>query len=62
LRAWATSTGSTISRIGSFIAPTAVGALLAAMGCLGSVAIALLGPETSQDALEDVSAGAKTAP
>lgn len=75
MRAWATSTGSTISRIGSFIAPTAVGSLLdanfgivsvylmfAAMGCLGIAAIVFLGPETSQGALEDVSAGAKTAP
>ena len=69
MRAWATSTGSTVSRIGSFIAPTAVGALLdadlgivsvylmfAAMGCLGLAAIALLGPETSKGALEEVSA------
>ena len=69
MRAWATSTGSTISRIGSFIAPTAVGSLLdahlgivsvylmfAAAGCLGLVAIVFLGPETSQGALEDVSA------
>lgn len=69
MRAWATSTGSTISRIGSFIAPTAVGALLdahlgiisvylmfAAMGCLGLSAIAVLGPETSRGALEEVSA------
>jgi MFS transporter, putative metabolite:H+ symporter len=69
MRAWATSTGSTISRIGSFIAPTAVGALLdadlgivsvylmfAAAGCLGLAAIIFLGPETSKGALEDVSA------
>lgn len=69
MRAWATSTGSTISRIGSFIAPTAVGALLdanlgivsvyamfAAVGCIGLAAIVLLGPETSKGALEDVSA------
>lgn len=74
MRAWATSTGSTISRIGSFIAPTAVGSLLdanlgivsvyamfAVMGCLGIAAITLLGPETSHGALEDVSAGTKTA-
>lgn len=69
MRAWATSTGSTISRIGSFIAPTAVGWLLdadlgivsvylmfAAMSCLGIAAIVFLGPETSEGALEDVSA------
>jgi putative MFS transporter len=68
MRAWATSTGSTISRIGSFIAPTAVGSLLdanlgivsvylmfAAAGCLGLAAIIFLGPETSKGALEDVS-------
>ena len=69
MRAWATSTGSTISRIGSFIAPTLVGTLLdanlgivsvyamfAAIGCLGLGAIIFLGPETSKGALEDVSA------
>lgn len=69
MRAWATSTGSTVSRIGSFIAPTAVGALLdaklgvtsvyllfAAVNCLGLLAIATLGPETSKGGLEEVSA------
>ncbi|HWE75126.1 MAG TPA: MFS transporter [Stellaceae bacterium] len=69
MRAWATSTGSTVSRVASFIAPTAVGALLDAdlgivsvyamfvvAACLGLAAIIFLGPETSKGALEDVSA------
>ena len=69
MRAWGTSTGSTVSRVGSFIAPTAVGALLdaqlgvtsvyimfAAVNCLGLLAIVTLGPETSKGGLEEVSA------
>lgn len=74
MRAWATSTGSTVSRIGSFIAPTLVGALLqahlgivsvylmfAAMGCVGLGAIIFLGPETAEGTLEEVSAGVEIA-
>ena len=68
LRAWSSSTASTISRIGSFIAPTVVGLLLdaklgivsvyvmfALMSAVGLIAILTLGHETSKGALEQVS-------
>lgn len=67
MRAWATSTGSAASRLGSILAPIAIGALLQArlglmsvfallaVACLvGFIAIATAGIETKQRALEEL--------
>ena len=67
MRSFAAATGSAACRIGGFIAPTVVGALLGAdlgiisvfamfgtMSLFGIVAILLLGPETASGALEEL--------
>lgn len=67
MRAWATSTGSAASRLGSILAPMAIGmllqarlglvsvfALLAAASLVGLLAIATAGIETQQRALEEL--------
>lgn len=67
MRAWATSTGSAASRLGSIVAPSAIGtllqaqlglssvfALLAAACVAGLLAITLAGIETKQRTLEEL--------
>lgn len=67
MRAWATSTGSAASRLGSIVAPTAIGAflqsglglasvfaLLGAACLVGILAVALSGIETKQRSLEEL--------
>jgi putative MFS transporter len=67
MRSWATSTGSAASRIGSIVAPLAIGsvlqaglgllsvfALLGAMCLTGLVAIVVAGIETKQRVLEEL--------
>jgi MFS transporter, putative metabolite:H+ symporter len=68
MRAWSTSTGSAAGRIGSIVAPIAIGALLKAgfglvsifvllgvMCVLGVVIVIVFGIETKQRTLEDIS-------
>jgi putative MFS transporter len=67
MRAWATSTGSAASRLGSIVAPTAIGgllqarfglasvfALLGAASLAGLIAITVSGIETKQRSLEEL--------
>ena len=69
MRAWATAASSSMNRVASFIAPTLVGALLAAklgiqsvflmfffVSLAGLVVMAVLGIETKQRVLEELSA------
>ena len=69
MRAWSTSTGSAASRLGSIVAPIAIGALLqahlglvsvfillGAICVLGLVTVALFGIETKQETLEEIAA------
>jgi MFS transporter, putative metabolite:H+ symporter len=69
MRAWATSTGSAASRLGSIVAPTMIGAVLQAHGgligvfgilgvtCLaGLVIVSIFGIETKQRSLEELAA------
>ncbi len=68
MRAWATAMGSSFNRLGSFIAPSAVGFLLAEYGSIsivfvmfacvalfGAVVMATLGEETKRRTLEELS-------
>jgi putative MFS transporter len=67
MRSWATSTGSAASRVGSIVAPLAIGsilqtglglvsvfALLGAMCLIGLIAIVVAGIETKQRVLEEL--------
>ena len=68
MRAWATSMGSSFNRLGSFIAPSMVGFLLAEYGSIaivfamfsvvalfGAVVMWTLGEETKRRTLEEIS-------
>jgi MFS transporter, putative metabolite:H+ symporter len=68
MRAWATSTGSSLNRLGSFIAPSIVGWMLAGYGGIplmfamftavslfGAIVLWRLGEETKRRALEELS-------
>lgn len=69
MRAWATATGSSMNRVASFIAPLLVGGILAAkmgiqtvfimffcVSLLGFIVMVILGVETKQRVLEELSA------
>ena len=68
MRAWATAMGSSFNRLGSFIAPSLVGFLLAEYGSIsivfvmfacvalfGAVVMATFGEETKRRTLEELS-------
>jgi putative MFS transporter len=68
MRAWATATGSSLNRLGSFIAPSVVGwmlaeydalalvfAMLAVVASFGAVVVWTLGEETKRTTLETLS-------
>jgi MFS transporter, putative metabolite:H+ symporter len=68
MRAWATATGSSMNRLGSFIAPSIVGwilaeyaniawafALFAIVACFAAVVVWFMGEETKRRVLEELS-------
>jgi hypothetical protein len=69
MRAWAASTCASANRIGTVLAPGAIGALLAAdlglgsvflmvscVAAIGLISVVVLAPETGSGTLEDASA------